>query len=136
MMRNHTGTVVGCYAAGAPNMVGQTFGRLRVVARAGSTPAGLSLWRCLCDPELGGCGAVVQAVRGGDLRDGTTQSCGCLHRETVAARLAETRAGRAHVRRLHRHVWPRVCPTCGADFCGTARQVYDRPECRPSRSHR
>jgi hypothetical protein len=114
----------------APEIVGRTFGRLRVLSRAGTTTDRLSLWRCLCDPDLGGCGAVVPAVRAKDLRDGTKKSCGCLQREAVAAATRSAR-GRRHLRRLHSAVWPKVCPTCGTGFLGTARQKYHRPECRP-----
>ena len=113
----------------APEMTGQTFNRLRVLSRSGSTAAGLALWRCLCDPELGGCGTVVPAVRAADLRNGTTASCGCRQRDAVAA-WTRTAAGRRHVRSLHRPIWPKVCPVCRSEFLGTSRQVYDSPECR------
>lgn len=58
---------------------GHVYGRLRVLRRSklkAPTSYGV-LWLCLCDPELGGCGAEV-AVRGTLLRMGATKSCGCL----------------------------------------------------------
>jgi len=57
---------------------GQTFGRLTVVKRVPSSNKN-SKWECVC-----ACGNKV-AVQGGHLRNGHTQSCGCLHRETAAA---------------------------------------------------
>jgi hypothetical protein len=65
------------------NLLGHVFGRLTVVARAGSSPAGAALWECRCE-----CGNTV-VVNGHLLRDRPsrqgTKSCGCLHREAVAA---------------------------------------------------
>lgn len=61
----------------AADIVGQTFGRLTVINRQGSTKSGRSLWLCQCE-----CGetSVVQAI---DLRSGHKQSCWCLWRERV-----------------------------------------------------
>jgi hypothetical protein len=55
------------------NMVGERYGLLTVIARAGSTPtpASNALWRCRCD-----CGN-ESVVVGTDLRRGRQQSCGC-----------------------------------------------------------
>lgn len=53
------------------NLLGQKFGKLLVIERAGSTPNGKALWKCQCD-----CGNIV--IRSGDnLRNNNTQSCGC-----------------------------------------------------------
>jgi hypothetical protein len=54
------------------NLIGHRFGRLTVVELAGSTPAGVALWRCRCD-----CGNVT-TVNGQNLRRENTRSCGCL----------------------------------------------------------
>lgn len=53
------------------DLVGQRFGRLEVLRRSTSKP-NKPHWECRCD-----CGQVV-TVRGDCLRDGNTQSCGCL----------------------------------------------------------
>ncbi len=53
-------------------LTGLRFGKLRVVARAGSSDAGSPMWRCRCD-----CGKIT-VVTGGGLNGGKTQSCGCL----------------------------------------------------------
>lgn len=61
-------------------LIGQRFGRLTVIERAGSTRQGVSLWLCNCD-----CGNqfVAHSQR---LKAGQTKSCGCLNREIVIAR--------------------------------------------------
>ena len=65
------------------DLTGQRFGRLLVLDRATDhiTKSGKSIkqWRCLCD-----CGHET-IVRHGNLRNGTTTSCGCLHKEIVGA---------------------------------------------------
>jgi hypothetical protein len=55
---------------------GNRYGRLTVVCRAGSTKRHMARWLCQCD-----CGG-VSIVRGADLRNGNTKSCGCLEQET------------------------------------------------------
>lgn len=61
-------------------MIGRSFHRLTVVEEAGRARNGERLWNCKC-----ACGSSV-VVRGGDIRSGHTQSCGCLQRErTVEA---------------------------------------------------
>lgn len=61
------------------DMSGQRFGRLVVIERAPNEPGEKSKWRCLCD-----CGEEKIIARGGLVR-GTTQSCGCLHREITSS---------------------------------------------------
>lgn len=59
----------------------QRYGRLVVLERAEDhiTKSGrrVTRWKCICD-----CGNET-TVRHGDLRNGTTTSCGCYHREKV-----------------------------------------------------
>ena len=55
---------------------GQKFGRLLVLERAENDKNGRPAWRCACD-----CGNEL-VVRGGSLRSGNTQSCGCLCGQT------------------------------------------------------
>jgi hypothetical protein len=59
----------------AVDLAGLKFGRLTVIARAGSNRHNKVLWNCRCD-----CGTDTCSV-GGDLRAGKIVSCGCLHRE-------------------------------------------------------
>lgn len=59
------------------NLVGQTFGRLTVLARAENTSKGDARWRCECD-----CG-ITTIVYGYNLQTGNSRSCGCLKREML-----------------------------------------------------
>lgn len=73
------------------DLTGRTFGRLRVIERAGiyrprnSPHSTEPLWKCICDPQLGGCGAEV-VVMGHNLRGGKVRSCGCLRAEETSKR--------------------------------------------------
>ena len=58
----------------ALNLIGQKFGLLTVLERAGKTPAGQYMYRCSCE-----CGNETIA-RTGCLRNGHTKSCGCKAR--------------------------------------------------------
>lgn len=66
------------------DLTGQSFGRLRVKADAGTQKHGHSHWLCICQ-----CGAET-TVRGSNLINGFTTSCGCRRRE-VSALLAARR---------------------------------------------
>lgn len=56
----------------AIGMVGKKFGRLTVVARAGTSGTKRALWDCMCE-----CGNPF-VVEGKSLRQNNTRSCGCL----------------------------------------------------------
>lgn len=64
----------------AEDITGKTFGRLTVLRRAGKTKRNQALWECRCE-----CGT-IKLVTGVLMRSGWTKSCGCLHRERLAAR--------------------------------------------------
>ena len=64
-----------------PDLAGRTFARLTVLERAGSQGKN-STWLCVC-----ACGNTTVVLRHG-LLSGGTKSCGCLHRENSAARIA------------------------------------------------
>jgi hypothetical protein len=71
------------------DIVGKTFGRLRVikqtVAPEGTNPDKRGTWwLCKCEPELGGCGN-EKVVFGRNLTSGSTKSCGCLRRDRYIA---------------------------------------------------
>lgn len=61
------------------NLIGEKFGRLTVVGRAPNKNKKV-YWICQCD-----CGTIVE-VRADQLTRGVTKSCGCLHKESAAAR--------------------------------------------------
>jgi hypothetical protein len=63
------------------DIANQKFGKLTVIKRNGSTKEGkskIALWLCLCE-----CGNEI-TVRGSELRNGRTKSCGCLQRERAS----------------------------------------------------
>jgi hypothetical protein len=59
--------------------LGETYGRLEVIARADNDEHGHAMWRCACQ-----CGTET-IVQGSSLGSGRALSCGCLRRETAAA---------------------------------------------------
>ncbi len=58
------------------DLTGKRFGRLTVVSRAGSNKQGRAMWLCVCD-----CGKEC-CVKGTNLLQGNTSSCGCLGQQT------------------------------------------------------
>lgn len=62
------------------DLSGKRFGRLLVIQLSDHKDGNNRLWECSCE-----CGNTTY-VRGGDLRRGTTSSCGCLAKELSAAR--------------------------------------------------
>lgn len=60
------------------DMTGKKFGRWTVIDYAGLDKSGHAVWKCLCE-----CGN-VKDVRGQRLRDGESQSCGCLAKEITS----------------------------------------------------
>lgn len=63
------------------DLSGQKFGKLTVIEKTGRNKQGNALWKCCCD-----CGNIV-VVRGSDLKNGNTKSCGCIKRKLTSARL-------------------------------------------------
>ena len=70
----------------AIDLTGQTFGRLTVVKQVKGSNTKSAYWLCRCT-----CGE-VKAVARTHLMKGTTQSCGCLQRESIGNR-ARTHGG-------------------------------------------
>ena len=60
------------------DMIGKKYGRLTVIARAENSAEGRARWLCKCD-----CGN-EKIVLGKHLRNGSTQSCGCLNKERTS----------------------------------------------------
>lgn len=59
------------------DLIGERFGRWRVVSKSHVSNYGAVFWRCQCD-----CGE-ERAVAAESLRSGKSTSCGCAHREAV-----------------------------------------------------
>jgi hypothetical protein len=56
----------------AKPMIGKTFGRLKIIARAPNSNDGSAAWNCVCE-----CGNEILTL-GKKLRNGHIKSCGCL----------------------------------------------------------
>ena len=69
------------------DLTGKRFGRFTVIRRAHNNKDGRTMWLCKCD-----CGN-ERIVAGKSLRNGHTQSCGCLNRELVGRRSLVDRVG-------------------------------------------
>lgn len=95
------------------DLSGFKFGRMTVLSRDG-TKNGEATWLCQCE-----CGK-QSVARGYNLRNGITQSCGCLHREitaeiyrsiTLSHGMSNTREYRSWVKMIERctnanhHAW-------------------------------
>lgn len=100
------------------DLLGQRFGRLVVIEEVGKNKHGLYAWNCKCD-----CGNEVEATTG-NLKSGSTKSCGCLRKETVSDRFTVeekigTRYGRLIIlRKADDVLWgTRVGWVCKCD-CG------------------
>ena len=78
------------------DLTGKRFGRLTVIERDKSKQDGLAFWVCKCD-----CGSYA-SIYGGNIRNGHTQSCGCLREETEAYRFLRHNATRKENPRLAR----------------------------------
>jgi hypothetical protein len=63
-------------AQGHHHQPGERFGRLRIIRQSGTVKRHGRIYLCRCD-----CGRTTR-VRGDQLRDGTTQSCGCFYSDT------------------------------------------------------
>lgn len=59
------------------DLTNQKFGRWTVLYRNGSSKDGQALWHCRCE-----CGT-EKDIKGRHLREGSSQSCGCLKKETA-----------------------------------------------------
>lgn len=65
------------------DLTGQKFGRWTVLERAENNIYKQMVWKCICD-----CGW-FRNVLGAKLKDGSSQSCGCLHAENLSIRMKQ-----------------------------------------------
>ena len=89
------------------DLKGNKYGRLIVIDRFASNSSCLK-WLCRCE-----CGK-EKIVRGSDLKNGHTKSCGCLHKEIVANILSETCNANAHGKSRTRlyNIWNSMRSRC------------------------
>ena len=91
------------------DLTGQRFGRLVVVSRADNSGYGKVMWLCQCD-----CGSKPVVVAG-NLRSGTTQSCGCVHRE----KLGELNRTHGLSRSRIYYLWHGMRTRCNNENCAS-----------------
>jgi hypothetical protein len=109
------------------DMAGERFGRLIGVAFDHRAPSGHAHWLFRCD-----CGREIVAS-GGNVRSGSTSSCGCLHRELSAARLTDHghRAAKRHdsTYRAWQQMRREPVPHCPAweDYAAFIADLGERP---------
>jgi hypothetical protein len=88
------------------DMLGQRIGRLLVMQDAGADASGRTQWFCRCD-----CGE-QKVIKGKYLRNGDTQSCGCLHRDGVQKLMTTHGATVNHQWRPEYRTWANIKTRC------------------------
>lgn len=101
----------GCFRPPRANLTNRTFGRLTVQEWSGN-----GKWKCICD-----CGNII-LVQTNNLKNGNTQSCGCLQRDRASESsyisLIGQRFGKLQViERAENNRFGHVCYYCKCD-CG------------------
>lgn len=89
-------------------LLDRRFGRLVVVARVENDQFGKARWRCRCD-----CGGET-TTRANTLLKGETQSCGCLHLESVRRARSHGQARQGDQRNPLYRVWCSAKARCHA----------------------
>lgn len=88
------------------DMTGMRFGKLVVLAWAGTAPNRQAIWQCQCD-----CGTKI-VTRGGQLREGKTTSCGCVKREQWKKSVTHGQGGPNRITSLYM-TWKGMKARCG-----------------------
>jgi hypothetical protein len=89
------------------NLIGQTFGRLTVVAQVDSDSRGQARWRCSCL-----CGTPSVIVQAANLRSGNTTSCGCWRRERTSTIASESNVTHGMTHTPEYRTWLAVKARC------------------------
>ncbi len=71
------------------DITGEVFGRLTVIERSGTSKHGHTIWLCQCT-----CGNLTEVIKP-DLKQGKTNSCGCLQKELTSLDRERSRKGGA-----------------------------------------
>lgn len=107
------------------DLTGKRFGRLTVIAVDPERRNGFVRWKCKCD-----CGSTI-SIYGANLKNGATQSCGCLHSErTIAAN--KTRKKEPSERNKYKRNYPEYKEWRKAVY---ARDNYICQKCGKTKSH-
>ncbi|UOR02035.1 hypothetical protein MUN77_01505 [Leucobacter allii] len=87
------------------DMTGERFGRLHVLKWVGTAPNRQAIWLCKCD-----CGNET-SVKGSQLRQGKTSSCGCVKREVWKNSITHGQGGPTRITSLYR-TWKGMKSRC------------------------
>jgi hypothetical protein len=98
----------------APDLLGSTFGLLRVVAREKNKPDGSSRWKCIC-----ACGE-TRIVAGTGLRAGRHKSCGCASPRFTSDRMVTHNLSRSREYKI----WQGMKIRCSDSAKGKTRRNY------------
>lgn len=121
---------------GKINEIGNRYGRLLVIEEAGKNKQRHALWKCQCE-----CGNII-TVRGADLRNGHTKSCGCYQRDRTAEASVKDLVGQTignftvleSIRGVKTggstHRWRCRCNLCGReDFIIATHEIHHQYSC-------
>lgn len=121
---------------GKINEIGNKYERLLVIEEAGRNKQGHVLWKCQCE-----CGNII-TVRGADLRNGHTKSCGCYQKDRTAEVSIKDLVGKTignftvleSIRGVKTggstHRWRCRCNLCGReDFIITTHEIHHQYSC-------
>jgi hypothetical protein len=104
----------GSSASKAPDIVGASFGLLRVLARDGSDKSGSAVWLCVC-----ACGN-KRRIAGTSLRAGRNKSCGCASPKFVS----EDRKKHGLCATRTYKIWLGMRARCSERAVGKSRRLY------------
>lgn len=88
------------------DLTGKRFGRLTVIRQDGNTKNGSAKWLCICD-----CGN-HKTIKGVNLRNGQTTSCGCYQKEQVMRFGNVYKPTHGHSRERLYRVWKSMLHRC------------------------
>lgn len=92
------------------NLTGMVFGRLEVIAYAGTDERSRSRWVCRCTGA--DCDGRQVTVRSDNLRRGDVTSCGCVGREKAAERIRAMSVTHGMYNHPLRNVWRSMITRC------------------------
>lgn len=93
------------------DLKGKQFGRLTVLYEGAAAKSGEKTWVCKCS-----CGTITKPIKSTRLRQGITQSCGCLQREIVAKSKTIHQQSRSRLYRVWRGMKDRCYRTSAINY--------------------
>lgn len=89
------------------DLIGKKFGRWTVIKQDKNNNSNRIKWWCICDCQVNEENPTLKLVNGNSLRNGTSKSCGCLHKEILSSMnltdMVGKRFGRLVVLEIDKH---------------------------------